>query len=172
MKKKKYIGQLLSIRFTDRKEVISGIVIDYNDDWMLMKNNRVDYVIDGFVIIRQKNIKEFVRDAEVKWHEKVIKLKGISSDETEIIPLHDLKTILEYLNANAGLFLIFTKSESACYVGRFNSLDSRELTIDSFDTKGKWDGQMSFRPGDIRVIEFDTDYLLSLKLVLSARNKK
>jgi len=39
------------------------------------------------------------------------------------------------------------------------------LTIDDFTTKGKWSGQEDFKVNDIRVIEFDTDYINSLKLV-------
>jgi len=47
MTKKKYIGQLVSIEYTDRPAAIKGFVIDYNDAWTLLKYNRVDYVIDG-----------------------------------------------------------------------------------------------------------------------------
>ena len=75
MTSKKYIGQFISIKYSDRINPISGFVIDYNDDWTLLKFNPVDYVIDGYIILRHKNIEGFQRNANEKFKEKVIMLK-------------------------------------------------------------------------------------------------
>lgn len=173
MKKKKHIGQLVSVTFTDRKTPISGYVVDYNDDWTLMKYNPVDYIIDGYVIVRHKNIKGYRREADEKWREKVINLKGLQPTEKDMITLLDLETILNYLSDNFGVFQVYTKSETACYLGRIHFIDNKELIMDNLDPKGKWVGQMKFKVGDIRTIEFDTDYINSLKLVsTSIKTKK
>lgn len=172
MKKKKHIGQLVSVKFTDRKTPICGYVVDYNDEWTLMKYNPVDYIIDGYIIIRHKNIEGFRRDTDEKWREKVINLKGLQPIDNDIIPLTDLETILKYLTDNFGVFQVYTKSETACYLGRLNSIVKKELIIDNLNPKGKWEGQMKFRTADIRTIEFDTDYINSLKLVLTSKKTK
>ena len=169
MKKKKHVGELVSVKFTDRKEPIYGFVIDYNDDWTLMKYNPVDYMIDGYIIFKHKNIKGFRRSAEEKFKEKVIRLKGLESTEKELVPITDLATILKHLTAKFSIFQFYTKSESACYLGKLKSLDSKRLIIDYLNTKGRWDKQLTFRPGDIRVIEFGTDYIKSLQLVSQAK---
>lgn len=165
--KKKYVGQLISVKFTDRKTAIYGCVVDYNDDWTLMKYNPVDYIIDGYIIFRHKNIEGFRRNVGEKFRENIIKLKGLIPTDKDLIPLTDLGTILNYLTDKFGIFQFYTKSETVCYLGRLKSLDSKQLIIDSLNTKGKWDEQMKFKPGEIRVIEFDTDYINSLKLVLA-----
>ncbi len=172
MKKKKHIGQLVSVKFTDRKTPIYGFVVDYNDDWTLMKYNPVDFVIDGYIIFRHKNIQGFRRDTDEKWREKVIGLKGLKSTDKEIVPITDLESILKYLTDTFGVFQVYTKSESACYVGRLKSIDNRDLLMDSLSPKGKWEGQMKFKIGAIRIIEFDTDYINSLKLVASSKPTK
>lgn len=172
MKKKKYIGQLISVKFTDRKIPIYGYVVDYNDNWTLMKYNPVDYIIDGYIIFRHKNIEGFRRYMDEKWREKVINLKGLQPTEKDIIPLTDLETILKYLTDNFGVFQVYTKSETACYLGRLISIDNEELVMDDLNPKGKWDGQIKFRTRDIRVIEFDTDYINSLKLVSTTKTTK
>lgn len=172
MKKKKHIGQLISVKFKDRKTPIYGYVVDYNDDWTLMKYNPVDYIIDGYTIFRNKNIEDFRRDTEEKWREKVINLKGLQPTDKDMIPLTDFETILKYLTDNFGVFQVYTKSETVCYLGRLKSIDKKDLIIDYLNTKGKWDGQMKFRTGDIRVIEFDTDYINSLKLVSTDKKAK
>ena len=165
MGKKKYIKQVISIKFIDRKEVIFGYVIDYNEDWILMKNNPVDYIIDGYIIVRKENIESLNRDIEEKWKEKIIKLKGLEPTDKDIIPISDLETILKYLTDKFGIFQIQDKSEDTCYLGRLKSIDNKNLIIDDLDTKGNWEGQMTFTPTEIRIIEFDTDYVNSLKLV-------
>ena len=172
VKKKKHIGQLVSVKFTDRKTPINGYVVDYNDDWTLMKYNPVDYIIDGYTIFRHKNIKDFRRGTDEKWREKVINLKGLQPTDQDIIPLADLETILKHLTDNFGVFQIYTKSESVCYLGGLNSIDKKELILDYLNPKGKWDGQMKFKTSSIRIIEFDTDYINSLKLVSTTKEVK
>lgn len=172
VKKKKHVEQLISVKFTDRKEAIYGYVVDYNNDWTLMKYNPVDYIIDGYIIFAHKNIEGFRRDINEKWREKVIKLKGLELSEKDIIPLTNLEAILRCLTDNFGVFQLYTKSEKACYLGRLKSIDAKQLVIDYLNTKGKWAGQAKFRPNDIRVIEFDTDYINSLKLVLKSKKTK
>ncbi len=172
MKKKKHVGQFVSVRFNDRKTPIYGYVVDYNDDWTLMKYNPVDYVMDGYIIFRHKKIKGFRRDTEEKWREKVINLKGLQPTDKDVIPLTDLETILKYLTDTFSVFQIYTKSESVCYLGRLKSIDKKELVMDYLDPKGKWDGQIAFKTRDIRVIEFDTDYINSLKLLLTTKKPK
>lgn len=172
MKKKKYIGKLISVKFKDRKKTVDGYVIDYNDDWTLMKYNPVDYIMDGYVIFSNKNIEGFRRDIEEKWREKVINLKGLQSIENENVPLNDLPKILEFLTDNFGLFLVYTNKENVCYLCRLRSINNNELVMDSLSPKGKWDGELKFKTGDIRKIEFNTDYINSLKLVAASKKIK
>ncbi len=47
---KHYLNQLVILEFTDIKNSFSGFLLDFNDDWILLRNNPVDFVIDGFVI--------------------------------------------------------------------------------------------------------------------------
>lgn len=170
MKKKKYIGQLISIKFTDRETPIFGYVIDYNDEWTLMKYNPVDYIIDGFILLRHKNIEGFRRSSEEKWSEKVINLKGLQPEEEELIPITNLETILNYLTENFGVFQVYTKSESVCYLGRLKTFNDKVIELENLTPKGRWNGILKLKMDEIRVIEFDTDYIHSLKLVAETLN--
>ena len=165
MDKKKYIGQLVSIKYTDRPTPFFGFVVDYNDDWTLLKLNSSDYLIDGYVILKHKNIEGFKIDTNVKFKEKVIKLKGENLPIVKNFPLTDLETILSYLTKEYGVFAFFLKSEKSCYLGKLKTYSRNLLTIDYLNPKGLWTKRMDFRPNDIRTIEFDTDYINSLKLV-------
>ena len=166
------IGQFLSLKYSDRKTPIYGFVINYNDDWTLMKYNPVNYELDGYIILRHKNIEGFRQSAEEKFRENVFRLKKFRLKRTEKIPITDLQTILSGVMKKHGVFGFYLKSESAFYVGKLLSLDNKKLVINFLDPNGKWKGKMKFRPGDIRTIEFDTDYINSLKLVAGDSRKK
>lgn len=170
-KKKSLVGNLISLKYKDRASEIYGIVLRYEDDFTLMRNNSDEYILDGYCILRHKNLKGYRYDADEKRKEKVMKLKGIFDDAQLPVPLDNLANILNFINEKYGLFLFYTKSETACYVGKLISIDSRSLVINFMDTDARWIRKVSFRPGDVRVIEFDTDYLKSLQLLANSRKK-
>ena len=149
MTKKKYIGQLVSIKYSDRPTSIFGFVIAYNDDWTLLKYNPFDYIVDGYIILRHKNIEGFRRDAKEKFREKVIMLKKQHLPDFSDFPLTDLETILTSLTKKYGIFQFDLKTEKACYLGKLKLLTKSKLTI-----------------------EFDTDYINSLKLISKKKMAK
>lgn len=161
-----YLRQLIAIEFEDKKELYTGFLIDYSDDWILLRNNPVDFILDGFVILRNRNIANIHRDEQVEFTEKVIRLKGVKTNAEDIIPIRDLDTIIRYLDKKYGVFQIAKKSAKSAYLGKLIELNNEELTIDFLDIRGEFGGELSFNPDKIRVIEFDTDYINSLKLLI------
>jgi hypothetical protein len=167
----KYLRQLISIVFEDQKEIFNGFLIDWTEDWILLKNNPVDFIIDGYTILKNKNVKSVIQDEDFEFIEKVIKLKGLKTSAKEIIPLNDLPSIINFLATKYEIFQIATKSDKAVYLGKLIELNEEELIIDFLGTEGKFDGEMSFKINKIRVIEFDTDYINSLKLIINEDKK-
>ncbi|MFV8348002.1 hypothetical protein [Flavobacterium sp. ZB4P13] len=162
----KYLRQLISIEFDDKKEIFSGFLIDWTEDWILLKNNPVDFIIDGYTILKNKNVKSIIQDKDHEFTERVIKLKGLKTSASEIIPLKDLSSIINFIADKYEIFQIATKSDKAVYLGKLIEQNEEELVIDFLGTEGKFEGEMSFKQKKIRVIEFDTDYINSLKLIV------
>ena len=168
----KYLRQLISIEFDDKKEIFNGFLIDWTEDWILLKNNPVDFIIDGYTILKNKNVKAIIQDKDHEFTERVIKLKGLKTSAEEIIPLQDLSSIINFLAEKYQIFQIAKKSDKAVYLGKLIELNKEELVIDFLGPEGKFEGEMSFKPNKIRVIEFDTDYINSLKLIVDEERKK
>lgn len=168
----KYLRQLISIEFDDKKEIFSGFLIDWTEDWILLKNNPFDFIIDGYTILKNENVKSIIQDKDHEFTERVIKLKGLKTSAEEIIPLKDLSSIINFLENKYEIFQIAKKSDKALYLGKLIELNEEELVIDFLGTEGKFEGEMSFKQNKIRVIEFDTDYINSLKLIVDEEKKK
>jgi hypothetical protein len=168
----KYLRQLISIEFEDKKEIFSGFLIDWTEDWILLKNNPVDFIIDGYTILKNKNIKSIIQDEDHEFVERVIKLKGLKTSAERIIPLKDLSSIIRFLANQYEIFQIAKKSDKAVYLGKLVEINEEEVVIDFLGTEGEFEGEMSFKQNKIRAIEFDTDYINSLKLIVNQEKKK
>lgn len=162
---KEHLNRLVTIAFTDRKKPESGFLIDYSDEWILLKSNPADFIIDGFSIIRHKNIEAIYRGENEEFTEKVIHLKNLGPSAVETIPLKDIQTIFKHLDSKFGIFQFSKKSTNAIYPGRLSDINREEITIDWIDLKGVWSEKRTFKLSKIRIIAFENDYLKSLKLV-------
>lgn len=168
---KKHIGQLISIEFQDLKTIFTGFLIDYSEDWILLRNNPVDFILDGYVLLRNKHVKSVHRDEELEFAEKIIRLKGEKTTTENIIPIKDLASIMSYLDQKHGVFQLSKKSAKSVYLGKLIELNKKELLIDFINTRGAFGGELCFNLEKIRIIEFDTDYIKSLQLVIQEEEK-
>ncbi len=167
MKSRQLIGKLISFEYADRAMPITGILLEYNEEWTLLRYNPIDYLLDGFVILRNKHVMGYSRGTSEKFTEKVIAKKNYKILPQNAISLTDVPGILQQITETYGLVMFQLKAERKCYVGKFVSYEERRLKIKNLDARARWTGERNFRPGDIRTIEFDTDYLNSLKLVMN-----
>jgi len=161
---KKYLFSMVSIEFTDRKSTVSGFLLDYSEEWLLLQYNTVDFVIDGYVIVRNRNIDDIFQEESDDFTEKVIRLKGFIPNKALKIPLSNTPEMFKAINSKYGIFQFYKKSESTIYPGRLLNIDDMSLTIEWIDTRGRWTEDRTFKLDKIRIIEFDNDYLNSLKI--------
>jgi hypothetical protein len=140
---KKYIGKFVRIKFKDM-DSIPGVILDFNDEWILMRNIPVDYVIDGYFVIRNKHIKSVQRGNDEKWSEKIINLKTKKLKSLKI-PITSLETILETLTKKYSIFTLYTKERSVCWLGKLIKTENKKVTIADLTPKAVWDGEMTFK---------------------------
>ncbi len=164
---KKYIGKLVSIKYLTKKDRIYGVVIDFNEDWILLKHNPVDYIVDGYILVKQQHILNIERGEAEKFTEKILTLKKeIPVKRRRAIPITNLETIVIYLSKRGGLFQIQDKVDASLFIGTLHHIDDKYLTIKTLNPKAKWDRILKFKHSEIMNIDFDTDYINSLKLLL------
>ena len=70
------------------------------------------------------------------------------------------------MDENYSVFQFSKKSTRITYLGKLISLSKDELIIDFLDTRGEYGGDLCVKPEKIRTIEFDTDYVKAIQLVI------
>jgi len=59
MKREKNIGTFIEFKIKNQEETIKGVLIDYSDEWTVLYNNPVDFILDGIVLIKNSEIEEY-----------------------------------------------------------------------------------------------------------------
>ncbi|MBN1185577.1 MAG: hypothetical protein JXB49_25045 [Bacteroidales bacterium] len=157
-------GKFVSFKYRDRKDIISGYLINFNNDWTLIKYNPVDYVIDGYLILKTDKILKYKRDDYEKFREKVLKAKNLVPTDKDIFPITDLSETLQLVSDRFGAFKIEKKDDTVCFIGRLVKITKEDLIILEIDAKAKWGETEKYKLKSIRTIEFDSDYVNSLIL--------
>lgn len=165
--RKKNIGKYISIIFKDGKLPISGFLIDQNKDWILLQHNSDNFILDGYIIVRHRNIESFDRKKNDLFKERVLKLKDLQPTEKDIISMTDLSTILDQLTKKFGVFQLRQKNGKDCFLGSLASFGNKSFVIDPLLPNGKWGKKTLFFEKNLRTIQFATDYITSLLLVNS-----
>ncbi len=164
---KKYINKRLSFHIKKRKEVISGMVLDYTNSWTLIRYNPVDFVIDGYMLINNSRIKGYRRSRNENFVEKVIKLKDVK-EPIQSLSIHDVPAMLASI---WGLLQIEMKASDVAYIVRLDEIQEDKLGGISIKTNGRQGKRMQFLLDDIWTIQFGNDYTVSLELLASSSVK-
>lgn len=172
--KKTDIGKYFSFKFQYVNDIViySGYLLDYNSDWILLKHNPRDYEIDGYIILRNKYVTHYKRDNKDKFTERILNLKGHQPKRTEKIPIADIQTILNYLTRKYGVFYFDMLSDTKCWLGKVKKIVGSELHIHYLTPRAKWTNTMPpYKLGNIRTIQFGSDYNNSLMLIAKTKKK-
>jgi hypothetical protein len=160
MKKiEKYIRETLEFNFINKDEdsIIKGVLMDYNENWTLIASNPVDFVLDGYMIINNRAIKQF-KHIENKIESKIFKIK--LCDKIII----DLNSFFNFFNLNK--IIISVELENFDFlIGKIVTNDGVTIDFQKLDANAEWMEIVKINIDDIYIIEFDTDYINSLCLV-------
>lgn len=155
-------GKLYTFSIYNRDEDISGIVIDSKKEWILIKQNPVDFLLDGLKLIRRKYIERSSRGKEEKFIQAVLNAKGFQCEFENTLPLDDAKELFKHLLNKEQTIQFDLDDDSVCYVGKIVEINDNTFTIQCLGTRGHWMERRDYEIESIRTIELETDYLLSL----------
>ena len=161
--RKSQIGKLYSFKFPKRKSEIQGIVLDYNDEWTLLKRT-YDYSTDGYTVFKNDKVEATHGEYE-KFAAKIFKLKNYSPQKEPKIPIDNLESLLSYIDKKHSLIQLDTKDGEAFDVVKYLGSDNNLYIFDELTTRAKWRYKLKLPAQEIKYISFGNDYLNALKLV-------
>lgn len=151
----------------DWEDAETGLIIEENEEWVLMKHIPVDYLIDGYKLIRKSAIEERVHSSIETNIERVLKLKKINTNKPANFKFGDTLSLLKWTEANYEILEFQDDSESELIYGKLKRVEGDDFTIDFINADGTVDPlfDYEFSLEAIRIIAFDSDYHQSIRLL-------
>lgn len=162
-------NSFFSFQFLGRKDKISGVVLDYNDHFTLIRRCD-DYRPECYTIFQNKNVKLLSGEFE-KRSARILKLKGYSPEKEPIVPLDNLENIFSFIDKHYKLVQIDTRDGLACDVLKYNGMKNERYLFDALNTNAKWSYKLELPEKECRVFHFDNDYVNSLLLITKFKKR-
>jgi hypothetical protein len=153
-----------TIQLRGRENSLCGILIHSGIEWILLRYIPVDYVLDGYLLIRKKYIKKIIREENEIFNESVIHIKYTAEKRFDEIErqLDEITHILYYLMHREIIIQFDFSDDRVCYIGKIKKLYTKTMRVQNLDPRGNWEDESSYLFEQTRTIQFDNDYINSL----------
>jgi hypothetical protein len=168
---KPYVVKALQLDNWDEK--VSGLWLDENEDWMLLRSIH-DYRPDGYLLVAKYFIvSETPKNKKLLQAARVLKLKGVDSTAPANFAFGSIPTMLQWVEQHYKVFQ-FQDEEDTSFCGQLRDYDENDYQINSLSPSAELDldYDLWFAFKDLVTIEFDSDYLNSLRLLWQDKVKR
>ena len=152
---------IIKVKINRYPNAISGVYLYENEEFVIMLNNPVDYVIDGIYFINKNYIKNIETDQDIISNK--ILLHKASLYNTDNMNFSNLKKILQYLLNKQQLIEFYLDKQSYTLIGRIISIDNKVIKVNLVDTQSSFLKKEKISYNKIRVLAINTDYVDALE---------
>ncbi|SEC84066.1 hypothetical protein SAMN04489761_3738 [Tenacibaculum sp. MAR_2009_124] len=158
----------------DWEETETGVVLDENENWILIKSIPVDFQIDGYKLINKKYIENrFSNNNESL--KKVLKLRKSVFEKPQGFEYNnDVIEIFKQIETQYGCFEFQDEMEDELFYGVLNEINKDGFYIDSIKSDGvvDLDFDVEFSKDSIRIISFGSDYFKAICLLFNDQKNR
>ena len=152
---------IIKVKINRYPNTISGVYLYENEEFVVMLNNPVDYVIDGIYFINKNYIKNIEIDQDIISNK--ILLHKASLYNTDNMNFSNFKKILQYLLNKQQLIEFYLDKQSYTLIGRIISIDNKVIKVNLVDTQSSFLKKEKISYNKIRVLAINTDYVDALE---------
>jgi hypothetical protein len=153
--------RIIKVKINRYPNTISGVYLYENEEFVVMLNNPVDYVIDGIYFINKNYIKNIETDQDIISNK--ILLHKASLYNTDNMNFSNLKKILQHLLNKQQLIEFYLDKQSYTLIGRIISIDNEVIKVNLVDTQSSFLKKEKISYNKIRVLAINTDYVDALE---------
>lgn len=162
---KDLVNKLVKIKIRGYDYFI-GILIDFGEEWILLRNISGDYIIDGFRLINKK----YILHINLVINEPLNTITNLKHNNFKLdlnYKLNDTINLITDFKKNKTLLFLSLNNDNLAFVGFIDDIYLKSLSLGELNSKGVLTGfKSNYKYDKIRIIEVGTDYLESLKIYL------
>jgi hypothetical protein len=165
VKNKKNINSYIEFKIKNQTDTVKGFLLDYSEEWTLLYNNPVDYVIDGYLLIKNNQITNHLIHPSTDLKSTIFRKKQEMMNKPKKLKIENSTELFQNLFEKEIVLSISNFKKNFYLIGRIKSRTDTKLDFEQINPKAKWRGEKKINIDEISLIEFDTDYINSLLLV-------
>ncbi|CAM1372176.1 hypothetical protein [Tenacibaculum xiamenense] len=153
----------------DWEEFETGVLLDENEDWILIKSIPVDFQLDGYKLINKKYLENrFSNDNESL--KRVLELRESVFEKPEGFEFGtNTIEILKWVETKYGCFEFQDNEEDELFYGVLSEAKGNTFYIDSIKSNGEidLDFDVEFSKDSVRTISFESDCFKAICLLFN-----
>lgn len=155
----------VSVKIRRRPLIIEGIKVKESKEWLLLRHNPVDYVLDGYCFINSSFISKKTDISPDTFKFKVMSLKkDIGFDNILLdVNISDNYSLYSFLQEKKILVQIELESDEFAFIGFISKLNEKSFILKKVSVEGNLVNETNFQYNKVRNIYVKTDYLESLE---------
>lgn len=153
---------LAEIKISRYPGFVRGLVLKETEQWIVLKRNLIDYVLDGYMFINEAYVKRINMLPPDSLDAQIMSLK---QEGNAILPdWIDTDRLLCSLCEAGTLVDIGLESQDYVLVGYIVSVAEKSFRLRMIGTKGEMLNAIRIESDKIRTLVTDSDYLQSLEM--------
>ena len=142
---------------------IRGFILALSNNLVLLQNV-VDFHLDGYSIIRRRDITHVWHNEFERYYKKILKKEGLLDKVglQETISLNNWPSVFHSLK-RIGKNIIIEKEFPDVYkflIGKIIRINKKHVNIRYFDANGKWERGFRYAPyEEITRVQFENEYI-------------
>ncbi len=152
--------ELVNLKIRRYPDIIKGIVIKRGVQWMVLHENVVDYVLDGYLFINNDYIQQVVEHTHDTVDYKVLALKA--SSQISLPDVNSYVDLLEYIEDNDMLIAVGLNKQESILVGYVRIINENSFTLAPIGVDLQELPMIKIDCKRIRYISIMSDYLISI----------
>jgi len=126
--------RLVDIEFIDLDDEISGFIVEYNRDFVLVQIYE-DFQLDGYSVLPRKSIKKLTSSDTLLFGEKVLSDNSIQMSTPQSISIESYPLLFSsFINDNEVILIDSNKNDDYFIVGRVLEVNKEQLIVSYIDS--------------------------------------
>lgn len=154
--------------------MLRGFVLEWTDELTLVNVVADEMDLDGYSVIRNKDIRRWRPLDRKSFIGRALKLKELAPVSPDGLSLGTWPDVLESAGKIFPLLTIHREkiNPRVCYIGRVSSLTEKVVTLRKIDPDARWGDTKRYRLCDLTKIDFGGRYEEALALVAADNRRR
>jgi hypothetical protein len=161
------------VRVMDGADRLDGYVVAIGDDWVLLRGMDNDLSVDGWSAVRIRDIHSI--DSLSRREHRDVQSRVLEALDQwppkapTVCLVNDLNGVIRTAQGVSALVAVHREASrpDSLWIGVTRAVDDENLTLTELDAAGEWDATNSvFDTDDVTRVDFDTNYIRNLTLVM------